>query len=215
VSQSPYQPPMPGQYAYAPAPPDLTKPSRRAGLLTMILGICVLLLGLGIGAASVRPAADWPPEIQPQIEQFEAQSHWSWNLFLQVTAVVLIVPGVVMIVLGIFVRRAGIVSALITLVLAAIILFNLVPVFFSAIYQATFGNQLGAVPAIFFCGAAIGLFGLQIFWLAKSIINAGPLKMFNAQQQAYAWQMYQHQQAYGQQQQQQFPYPPPPPPPGS
>lgn len=213
MSQVPYPTPPSAPYGYMPLPPDLAKPSRRAGMLMILLGVFILLLGGCIGLASGVMSIDrLPPEMLAQARQIEAQSHLSWDLFLKIFAAIVAVPGLILIVLGLFVRRGGFVAPILGVILTAIILFNLASFILQALYQATLGNASGAVPAVFFFGALIGLFGLQIFWLAKAVINAGPLKVFNQQHQAYAWQMYQQQQQYTQQQ---YPYPPPPPPPGS
>ncbi len=205
---SPYQPPVQQYYGY---PPDLGKPARRASVLMIILGTLTLLLGACMfGAAMVVPNDQWLPEIQPQIAKIEAESGTSVMTLIKIAGGIVATPGLILIVLGLFVRRGGLVPAVLGVVITALMLLYFAYTVLQAVLIGLQGNAVGAFIPLVFSTVATALFGLQMYWLAKAVVNAGPLRVFNQHQQAYAWQM--QQQSYAQQQQ--YRMPPPPPPPG-
>lgn len=188
MNSSPYQPPMtPIDLPALPA--DLAKPAQRAGLLMIIVGCLTVVLAIGLASlGAAMPRDQYPPNLQQQIAKIETDLGVSWNTMLRIAGGIVAVPAVLMVIFGVFVRRGSMTAAVLGMVLMSLMALYLGMVLVQSIYALVTGSAQGAAAPVVFCIAAMALFGVQIFWLAKAIINAGPLKVFTQQHQAMAWQ---------------------------
>lgn len=217
---SPYQPPQPYPYgtSYGP-PPDPGTYARNAGVLMMVLGVlmaafggCAVAGGFTLEDRSAM-SAEQRSEIDRAEERLKADLGIDVLTFAKIVGGIIAVPAFGMVFLGLYIRRGNTVAIILGIIASGgcAIMLGLM-----AVLSLPAGNIFAGCVMI----VPLGLFCLEVFWLAKAVMSAGPLKVFNEQQQAYQWQMAQHaraQQEYYQQmyQQQGFNYPsaPPPPPP--
>ena len=178
---------------------DLSKPARRAGVLMIVIGL--LTVGLAIGLAGIGasvPRDQYPPDWQQQIARIESELGVSWGTMLKIAGGIVAAPAALMVFLGFFVRRGSMTSAVLGVVLTSMMVLYLCSMLVRSIVVIAAGRAAGATALLVFCLAALALLGVQIFWLAKAVINAGPLKVFTQQHQAMEWQ--QQEQARGQRQ---------------
>jgi hypothetical protein len=205
-------------------PPDLGRPARNAGLLMIIGGIFMALFA-GCFFAVSFVFAD-PSALQPQQreqfqqikDQFQNEFHVNAATVMKVVGGVIGVPAFLTVLLGLFVRKGQMWAIILGLLLTGGMLLLIVLSLAQSLLMM--GRDPRGASSICVLAIPLALLGLQMYWLAKAVTSVGPLKVFNAQQQAYQWQMAQHaaaQQQYYQQmyQQQGYNYPstPPPPPP--
>ncbi len=171
-------------YASA-SPADLAKPAQRAGLLMIIVGLLTVVLAIALAAlGSAMPRGQYPPNLQQQIRKVEVELGVGWSVLLKIAAAIVATPAVLMVVLGFFVRRGSMIAAVLGVVLTSLMALYLGSVLVQSIIAVITGSAEGAAGPVVFCLAAMALLGLQIYWLAKAVINAGPLKVFNQQYQA-------------------------------
>lgn len=202
MSQYPwiYQPPQSMPSGYDPAEPLLT-PARRAGLLSIIMGVLMILLGGCVGALAAIPLDQFPPELREQIEQQERQLGGDVRVSLQslwlIAAVAMLFPGVLMIVLGFFVRRGGIGPVVSLLVLIILLILLTAPTLFTGLGGLQAGNP-AALMAICMVAVVLALLGLEIWFLAGAIRAAPQIWMIRTQHQSQMWQYQQNQQQFRQ-----------------
>jgi hypothetical protein len=194
---------------------QLLSPARRAGLLMIIMGVLVLLMAGCFGASAyVMSYGNNPPELQEKIEQMEAELGANAGEIAFAAMLVLLMPAVLCLALGIWVRSGSRVSAVLSMLLLAMM--TLGTAFFMLSGLAKGGTEAAAGLCLF--GPLIALDVLTIIWLLQAIGNAGQVRQYRDYQSNF-W-------AYAQQQQQaQWPggaypgyygqaggaYPPPPP----
>lgn len=154
-------------------------------MLMIIIGLGTILLAMGIAVmGSAMPVSQYPADLQQQIQRIEAEIGVSWTTFLKIAGGIVATPAVLMVVLGFFVRRGSMVSAILGVVLTSLMALYVGSVLVQSLVALITGRAQGTASPFVFCLAALALLGLQLFWLAKAVINAGPLKVFNQQYQA-------------------------------
>jgi hypothetical protein len=203
-----YRPPQytpPAGYDPAEA---LLEPARRAGLLSVILGVLTLLLGSCIGMVGMIPPEQLPPDVRAEFEQIEAQFPSNTLFSIQskflFASIVILVPGILLIILGFTARRGGMGSIVALMVISILILLLLAPSLLGGLIGLGGGDPVVLVGT---CVLAIpvALLGLQLWFLAGAVRAAPQIWMLRMQQQGAFAEHYQNQQLYRQ--------PPPPPPP--
>lgn len=220
----PYQPSSPYTAPGYPAPygygygPDLLAPARRAGIMMFVLGLLMTACS-GLCIASVifgllDQAVQQDPRILQQIEQ--AQLGMDALQFVKVLYGTCgglgSLLGLILVALAFPVRKGGMASSIIALVLC--VLTTLMFLFF------TVAAPLSGDPTAILVGLpGLGIFGALVVMLAMAIRSISRHNTAMRQMQAQ-WMQYQ-QQYYGQMSlgavgsgyaQQQQPPPPPPPP---
>ena len=204
--QVPYQPAGMDFSQYMPyGAPDLLAWARRAAVLQGILAGLMLACGACIGSivwavdlneafarANVNPA-----QFGGSIETLRV----AYTVFGVISGLI----GLGLFALAYFVNRGGAIAIVISIVLCSIILLFLgLNVVGSVLMSA--GAPAAAIMSIVMLAVPIGLFGLNIAWLAAAARNASRVRMAQQQYQAQFYQMQQQQYAYGQQGYGQSPY---------
>jgi len=184
----------PYQMGYGfPSYDDGLGPARSAGIMLFVIGGIGILLSLclaGVGAM-LQQVLEKSPELR---EQMAGISPDVLRILFLVFAGCGVVLSIVMIVLGAFVRRGGLISAVI-----AIVLSSLIALYFVGNMIVTMVQSRGAGGQQAITGGCIGiialiLLGVQIFLLVKAIRAIRANKNWHQM-----WQYQQMQQAYGQQ----------------
>jgi hypothetical protein len=179
----------------------------------IILGVLLLpMAGCVVMMVYFLSRSENPPEIQEKIEQMQAELGPNSGAVMLVAIRLMSLLALLYLALGIWVRRGGKVSAILSLVMVALV--TLGTAFNMLGGLASGGTNAAAGLCVF--GPLVALDVLTIIWLAQAIGNAGQVKQYRDYQQKY-W-------AYAQQQQQWpgggYPgyygqaggaYPPPPP----
>ena len=213
----PYSPTPPGYGGYAPQSPDqLLAPARRAGVLMIVLGVLFVFCGLCLAASSWmmgQPQFASSPEFAEARKQFdlvEQQTGVRVEQMLIIVGAVPLVLGALYGALGFVVRGGGFASAVLGIVLSAMLLL------FFGLGMLTTAVQAAANPAAIggVCVYAVPflLLVLLMVWLVQAARAASQIVAARQQYQAQVWQYQQHQQNYlqnpGQQQQQGYGAPP-------
>jgi len=224
MSQYPSIPPYqtPGgaaQYptGYRGAYDDGLGPARAAGVMLFVVGGLGILgsLCLAVVGAMFQQLMAQPDFARGFGEASDMSTEFAKIIFL-ILAGLGVLFSVIVIVLGAFVRKGGMASTII-----ALILISLAELYCAFNMFYTFGKSRemnGSRLSGAICGAVVPtiLFGVLIFLLIKSIAAIRAYRAAQYQQQAQMWQYQQMQQTYGQPG---YGYPqqpaPPPPPPGS
>jgi len=210
---SPYQPPTFDYRSYMPAAPDLLAPARRAGTMMFVIGGLILLLGGCIAAMSrALPGLPMQAEQEQVMTNLEQTTHLARETFFAIVGIAIMVPGALMIFLGFFVRRGGLWSSVLSIILTVLLLLWFVLNVVGGIATGS-GNPAGMMCFGLIAVAALGPL------LAAQFAAARAAPKITVASQQYAMQYYQYMQnmqAYQAAQTQQQPtYPPmdPPPPP--
>lgn len=206
---SPYQPyPAAGQqpgHAYTDYQKYLSRFSR-AGMMLFVTGALMLLSGgLCVGAGAVMPWDKVLEKISEQAAQNgQALPPQATAPFMQAVCIAFgvgsFVLGLAQIILGIFVRKSGIVSTVLAIVLTslvvAILLFILVRSGLEAAMnpQNTAGPNLVAGICMFSLPLALSI--LQLVWLGMAAKGYSALQTAKAQYNAQYWQYVQAQQGF-------------------
>lgn len=194
---SPYSPPPYNpQYAGYYPQRDPLAPAKRASWLMLAIAAIMCFCGICSAGFSRVNLADLPVESRMQFDQIEKQFQTTGislhGLFIMY-AVIAFVPGVAMAVLALFVRRGGMVSLVLALVLtgmlAAGIGVSIVTSFFAG-PQAIAGACVLALP--------LAALVLLIVWLIQALRARPQASAMQSQYAAYYQQYMQAQQAYQQ-----------------
>jgi hypothetical protein len=193
-----YQPPTP--YSYDPNLQRLYAPARRSAILMFVMAGFLLLCGTCVGVvARFAPLDELANNSGLSSEQFAQLGTSPANAMRMIYAVLCIgsiLLAIVFGVLGFFVRKGGIASAVVSLILVILmvlfLLLQTVAVLFQALSKG--GAESGFALVIFL--VPLGL----MVWLLFSLIGAvRAATQISAAQGQYAMQyMQMHQQAYQQ-----------------
>jgi hypothetical protein len=150
VSQYPYQPPSPGTYGYGyfgqDPLGDLLLPAKRASICMFVLSALTLPCGVLAGLLwGMLVKGRLPPEMNAQYQQLEEQLS-SMGLSLSglaaTIASALLIVGVIMVVLGVMVRRGGLGSVVVGIIVCGLLaLFALLSVAGSVLQAGQRGGE--------------------------------------------------------------------------
>ncbi len=193
---SPYTPPpyYPQYAGYYPQR-DLLAPARRASWLMLVIAALLCVCGVCIAGFSRVNLADLPAESQPQFQQFDAQLQQlglSMKAALIIYGLMAFLPGLAMAVLAFFVRRGGLVSLILALVVTVPILLLVALAAGSALIA---GGAQGISGVCMVMPLLVGLIVL-LTWLIQALRVGPQISTSQAQYQAYYQQYQQAQQAY-------------------
>jgi hypothetical protein len=220
---SPYSTPDPNfggyGYGYDPLTVHLT-PARRAGLLSILLGVLLLFCGGGcLGMGWFINSDQVPPEARAQLEQQEAEIRQATGMGLaQVATImgaVMMVPALLMIVLGVMVRRGGlgsVVSLMVVTILMILVLgLQLIGALLGGGTRDPGTMLLGACLFV----VPLAMLGLLLYFLINAARASGMIRMIREQPPGQAGQYQQDPHMHPYAGPGIFPPPPPPPPGGS
>jgi O-antigen/teichoic acid export membrane protein len=175
-------------------PPEAQRPARQASVLMFVLCGLALLAAMMFLMSSFIPPDKLPPDTRDRLEQAASQSGLSISASLQVTALMVAIPGVIVGLLGIFVRGGRMVAIAMSIVLDALLLAMTTIATLAALFGGGgSGNVLASCP---FLGAAV----LMAFLMVRLIAAAKAAKSAKAsaaQYQLQYWQNYQWDQNSG------------------
>jgi hypothetical protein len=195
---SPYNPPpnYPQYAGYYPQQ-DLLAPARRASWLMIAIAVLMCFCGICMAGFSRINFADLPVESRMQFENLERQFQalgMSMKTMFMIYGIVTLVPGIAMLVLALFVRRGGMVSLILSLVLASLLALMLGLSVISSFFTGGGQALLGAC----FCVVPISALVLLIVWLIQALRARPQMSAMQSQYAAYYQQYQQAQQAYQQ-----------------
>lgn len=195
-SPPPYPPPPPGPHGYGlsyagPTPDDPRGPARRAGTTMIVLG--VLTLALGALFAVLGAAVPWDELVasNPQLAAATQQNGWTPDFFRRA----ILVGGAVVAAIGLLyggtgtlVRRGGIASAIVGLILTGLAgLYFLLTTASMAFGMAAAAPGAAAPGGAQLFGQLVGglcfgllpltLLGLTAWWLIGAIRNADRVRV--------------------------------------
>lgn len=193
---------------------DLLRPAKRASILMFLISGLCLTCGLCFGISSFVPMDQLDEAQREQIQSMEEQlGGWAFPAVMRASAVIIAGMGVALLVLALLVRRGGMGSVILTLIIVGgmglLLLIGLVNDLI-----LTMQNPAGII-SVCIVAMPLALVTLLFVWLIQAARNAPRLAELRSAQQSAYWQSNQHRQQYGSGYwQQQQPPPPPPPPAG-
>ena len=217
-SQQPYPPMDFSQYAPMGYGPDLLAPARRASILQGVLGTLTLGCGVLIGAIPyLLSVEDFIAQSGMAVPQ--APPGWTLDQMMRLGFGFVggcgAVIGVAMLALAFFVRGGGRGAILASMFFTGLVLLMLAIRVVAGLVQLP-TRPVAAAVDLLIAAVLVGLYGLNMYWLAAAARSASGVQMAQQQYQAQFYQM-QQQYAYGQggqgspHAQQGYGYPPPPP----
>ncbi|HLL88093.1 MAG TPA: hypothetical protein VK324_02205 [Tepidisphaeraceae bacterium] len=225
----PYQPPPPPQFQqYQPAGyygfppgfgPDPAAPAKRAGVLSIVLGVLALLAGTCLGAVAFVPLDQMDAQTQRQFDRIQAEldrAGVTFQAMFLMMGLLAAAPGVALIVVGFLVRRGTRGVVVTALIMTGLLLLLIASATIAAVVEVA-RNPTAAIGLVVYL-VPLGLLALQLVWLVQALRNTSLVAARRQQLAAAYWQQPPYGPAtpypggYGQ------PYghgygPPPPPPP--
>jgi hypothetical protein len=206
------------QYAPMGYGPDLLAPARRASILQGVLGALTLGSGVLLGAIPyLVNVQDFIAQSGMAVPQ--APPGWTLDQMMRLGFGLLggcgAVIGLALLVLAFFVRGGGRGAIVASMFFTGLVLLTLAIRVVAGLIQLPI-RPVAAVVDLLIAAVLVGLYGLNMYWLAAAARNASGVQVAQQQYQAQFYQM-QQQYAYGQggqgspYAQQGYGYPPPPP----
>lgn len=177
---------------------SLIAPARRASTLMLVLGGLGLLAGLCVGGAAFLPLDELIRRSNIDVSQLQTgglpPAQYLRLMFILTASFVLGVSATLLI-LGALVRRGGIASAIVSVVLVGLLTLLVGLQAILQVLQAVLTPNDYMIGSAIFSLLIVAALVLLITWLAAAIRAAGPLQRAR-QQQVEQWYAMQHHPAW-------------------
>ncbi len=187
----------------------LLRPAQRASVLMFIIGGLFLICGLFIGLIGTLPMTpeqtQLPHDMLSQLHKAEQETGIKIPVFFIIMGIIIALPALIMIILGFFVRRGGLVSAILAIILTSVLLLMSG---FNVLAALRAGPAQLVVPVIL-----LVMLILLETWVIQAARRTREIRAVQLTQQRQYPQAMQHQYQYQQPYPGQWQAPPPPPPP--
>jgi hypothetical protein len=198
-----------------PPPPNPLAAARRASVVMFILGGLMLACGGTCAGFSFFPTDQLRADPNTRFGELDDMAMREVGIgFMQIVLIVglvMLAPGLLYVILGFFVRRGGLPSVVVALVLTSILLLLDLLGIVSAVVQI--GRDPSRAGGVCFYLVPAALLGTLMYFLIGAARASGHVRAMRDQHASTYWQYQQNQQAYGQAGYGYAPQSPPPPPP--